>query len=797
MKKTLLFLIGLLMVNMTVLANPKHEFRATWLTTGFGIDWPKTKATNAATLATQKQELITKLDVLKAGNMNVVCLQVRSFCDALYKSSYEPWADCLTGTRGQDPGYDPLAFAIEEAHKRGLELHVWVNPLRATSEGSLPETDLLVQNAGQWLIKYNNSSFRGQIIDPGYPEARKYVIKVLMEIVNNYDIDGILMDDYFYAYGGTSSEDAGSRTNNPAILSQVDHNYNGDKLDDWRRANVDSLICNLYQEIQAVKPWVRFGMGPFGTWSNQNNAAYRYGIKLPEGVKGSDSYQTLYCNTVEWVSQGWVDYINPQLYWSTKSKNQPYEKLCKWWAEDVCEYLSNKLPNGKRVHFFPSQAAYQAYDQSMEGYSDGVEEIKRQLTVNRNYLSSGYTGSVLFSTSDYLKMYNIIRSSHFSYKALPPAMSWKSKGTLAAPTNITAKDTVLSWEHPTAERFTVYAYPRGTQGITEKKNIATATVPTQEELWASYKTVAGLSGLGTLSEIASQATPCKVICTKLTATEVQKAFSNSSWTWMKDYIAKVQNAQKGNAVATSTVPELTEDLTAAAWRYAIAAFFLQTQYTAWPYSADFTTSGQPSAWGPAYLGEDTGSGDNSGDNDGNNGSDTPAVNTPAPEYLKTVVYGKSCRMDGWGDLSTKTVAIYSYDRFGVEHAAAYYEGNEVYEPKVVIFWELDGGTVDVDLPTYVTERYVLPIPHKQGYDFDCWRSVKTTRGQKLTEIPAGWEGTLYAFWKKNNTAVENISLTDEMQVYDIMGRYIGEQLPTDQHGIFIVVQGENNFKIVL
>ena len=257
--------------------------------------------------------------------------------------------------------------------------------------------------------------------------------------------------------------------------------------------------------------------------------------------------------------------------------------------------------------------------------------------------------------------------------------------------------------------------------------------------------------------------------------------------------------EKGNAVATSTVPELTDDLTAATWRYAIAAFFLQTQYTAWPYSADFTTAGQPSAWGPAYLGEDTGAGDNGGNNSGDNGgnSQPDTYNTPAPEYLKTVVYGKSCRMDGWGDLSTKTVAIYSYDRFGVEHAAAYYEGNEVYEPKVEIFWELDGGKVDGDLPTYVTERYVLPIPVKYGYNFDCWRSVKSNRGQKLTEIPAGWKGTLYAFWKKWPTDVTNIIWNDQIQVYDIMGRFVGNELPTDQHGLFIVIQGKNKVKIVL
>ena len=790
MKRSLLISFCLLLC-ATTFSNPKCEFRATWLTTGFSIDWPKTRGVEA-----QQKELISKLDVMKAGNMNVVCLQVRSFCDAIYKSSYEPWADCLTGVRGQDPGYDPLAFAVEEAHKRGLELHVWVNPLRATSSGTLPDSDLLVQNAGKWLIKYDNSSFKGQIIDPGYPEAREYVIKVLMEIVNNYDIDGILMDDYFYAYGGTKNEDVGSRTNNPAIINQVDHNYNGDKLDDWRRANVDSLICNLYKEIQAVKPWVRFGMGPFGTWSNQNNAAYRYGIKLPEGVRGSDSYQTLYCNTVEWVSQGWVDYINPQLYWSSKSKNQPYEKLCKWWAKDVCEYLSNKLPNGKKVHFFPSQAAYQAFEQTLEGYSDGIEEIQRQLTINRNYLSSGYTGSVLFSTSDYLKMYNALRASHFQHKALLPAMTWKSKTTLSAPSNVTIKDTLLSWQHPTAERFTVYAYPRSTKGIANRQ-LANVVVPTQEELWTSFKTASGLTSLGTLSEIntGDMVASCKTICTKLTTAEVQKAFSNTDWAWLKKYISDTQNAQIGNAVATSTVPELTDDLTAATWRYAIAAFFLQTQYTAWPYSADFTTAGQPSAWGPAYLGEDTGS-DNKGDNTGNSGNTT--TSTPAPEYLKAVVYGKSCRMDGWGDLSKLTIEVFSYDRYGVEHEAAHCESNDIYTPKQVIFWYLNGGEVNVDLPLYVTEKYVLPIPTKAGHDFVVWFKTNSSRGQKGNEIPAGYAGKFYAIWKKNaSAAIVNIFLSSPIQVYDIMGRFVGTELPTDQHGVFIVIQGKNQCKIVL
>jgi hypothetical protein len=544
-------------------------------------------------------------------------------------------------------------------------------------------------------------------------------------------------------------------------------------------------------------------MGTPGSWSNRAPAGVYYGISLPAGISAMESYDYLYCNPVEWAKKGWVDYLNPQIYWSTKIAKTDYDVLCNWWAKKVCENFSNKLPNGQKVHFFASQGACYAVDPSeMPGYDDGVKEIQAQIDANRANLSSGYTGSVFFSTSDAIILRNAIRESHFQYKALPPAMDWKSKTALAAPTNVQVKDTVMTWEHPTAERFTIYLYPRGTKFAPEKTTAAVAaTVPTQEELWANFKTDAGLSSLGTLATIntGDMVASCKTICTKLTATEVQNAFSKTNWTWLKNYIAKVQNAQKGNAVATSTVPELTDDLTAASWRYAIAAFFLQTQYTAWPYSADFTTAGQPSAWGPAYLGEDTGSGDNGGNTGGDNGgnSGTTSSNTPEPKYLKAVVYGNTCRMDGWGDLSTQTVAIYAYDRFGVEHAAAYYEGNEVYEPKVSIKWVLDGGTVDVDLPTYVTERYVLPIPTKKGYDFDCWRSVKTTRGQKLTEIPAGWEGTLYAFWKKNSSAVEDIQLNGSIEVYDIMGRFIGNELPTDQHGVFIIIQGKNQAKIVL
>lgn len=635
MKKSLLFLLlALLMGTITHAENPKHEFRATWLTTGFGIDWPKTKNVDQ-----QKKTLCNIFDVMQRGNMNAACLQVRSFCDAIYQSSYEPWSDVLTGTRGQDPGYDPLAFAIEEAHKRGIELHVWVNPFRVTSSGTLDTTDLVWKNAGQWIIKYNNSSFKGQIIDPGYPEAREYVHKVMMEIVTNYDIDGILMDDYFYAYGGTYSEDANSKAlYKPSNVKDMDKDGSTD--DDWRRANVDSVIYNLYKALQEVKPWVRFGMGIPGNWSMKSGAASAYGISLPAGISAMESYDYLYCNAIEWAKQGWVDYLNPQIYWSTQATRQDYDVLCQWWAKTVCENFSDKLPDGKRVHFYASQAAYAVTDSDagLSGYGDGVLEIQRQIDANRLNLSSGYTGSVFFHTTAYVQLFRDLKASHFQAKALCPPMRWKAKETLAAPTDVIQTDSLLSWSHPTAERFTIYAYPR--------------TIAKEDAIYN-------------------------------------------------------------------------------------------------------------------------------------------------PLYFQRVVYGNTYDMTGLGDISQLAIAICSYDRFGVEHEAAVFEGEGYYDFPQVIFWELNGGTVDVELPKYVTETYILPIATKSGYEFAGWYKTKTLRGTPLTEIVEGFEGTLYAKWKELPSATQDVSISTKMAVYDMMGRYIGDQLPTNQQGVFILIQGDQQTKVVL
>ena len=746
MKKIFTLCVVLCLSYLTMGAStPKHEFRATWLATVSGIDWPKTKATNDATREQQKQELIDILDKMKAGNLNAVCFQVRSLCDAMYQSSYEPWSIALTGTRGKDPGYDPLQFAIDEAHKRGMELHVWVNPFRA-STSTLAATDMLWDNAGDWLIKYNNSSFSGYLIDPGYPESRAYVVKVLMEIINNYDVDGLVMDDYFYAYGGTTNQDSVAQALHYRASEVIDVNNNGNKIDDWRRSNVDNVIKAMYDSIQVVKPWVRFGMGPGGIWTTDSKAASAYGISLPSGISGSDIYNVLYCNTVEWIKGGYVDYVNPQIYWSTQVAAQDYDVLCQWWSTSVCEHFSNQLPNQKRVHHFPSLATYKAIQKNdgtyYSGYSDGYVEIQRELDANRKNLSSGYTGAVFYNTTSYLQMSEELAESHFTHTALAPPMEWKVKGDLAAPTNLQLSGTTLSWQHPTAERFTVYAYPKGIgvntatsnpqylQAVVYDKSFNTSSIGSLDDITIAVYTYDryGVEHGVALYNADPNATddpepepepepePSNTITWELNGGEVNTSsievpsqsdlmlqFMNdyvayfgtptidvdafhptgnmtgflyrgkntreksvnemmldetAGWKWLADYIISTSASNPTIVAALNSGTEVN-------WRYSIAAFFEQNG--SGTYNVDFSTAGQPAAWGSTYQ----------------------------------VAHGM------------------------------------------------------VLLPTYVTSAYTLPTPtHPEGLTFLGWYDNPAFSGSSLTIIPAHWTGTLYAQWQENTPTID-------------------------------------------
>lgn len=773
MNKFVCFVFGILCSGMICANELKHEFRATWFTTHYAIDWPSTKATSESKREQQKKEMTNIFDEMVAGNMNAVCMQVRSLSDATYKSSYENWASILTGTRGKDPGYDPLAYAVEEAHKRGLELHVWVNPFRVTSGGTISTDDLVWKNAGEWIIKYDNGSFDGQIIDPGFPDARAYVIKVLMEIVNNYDVDGIVMDDYFYPYGGTTTEDAKSK----ALYKPdnvVDVNKDGDTDDDWRRSNVDVCLKALYDTIQSVKPWVRLGMGTFGIWSTQKKAAQAYGLTLPSGISGLDDYDVQACNPVEWVMNGYVDYINPQLYWATSTTSTNYNVLCEWWAKDVCEHFSNQLPDGKKVHFFISQAAYRAVD---GGFSEGIAEIQKQITANRKNLSSGSTGSVFYNTKSYRQMATDLAASHFIYKALPPAMDWKSKTTLEAPTDLNISGNTVTWQHPTAERFTVYVYPKGLDFATAQKDAQylqgvvygqscelnveglmdmTIAVCSYDRFGVEHG-VALLNG-GKFPESDPNATEITWVLNGGVLKTIAAPTNEELWeNWKPDYVSFYDNLYKDQFIGSED--RAMNDVLGFTWINSMGKGL----------AAEFMTQSADWKWLKDYM------------------------LAEAEAQDKTIESDNNWRYNLYSFFNCDNAA-YRIDGYC---AGSTVDFTEAGKPDVWGPYYPNAGETDMQLPNQVTETYVLPTPtHPKGYEFLGWYTTATITGEAVVAIPAGWKGTLYAQWKMGLTSVEVIDINQSMKVYDVFGRYVGNNIDNLSHGLYVIIQGGNVTKII-
>lgn len=485
MRKIQIIIFALFITNSLFTQSPKREERASWLATVWRIDWPITVVTstgNTAQIQAQKNELTRILDSLASCNMNAVYFQVRSRCDAMYRSSYEPWSSDLVGTRGVDPGYDPLTFAVQEAHKRGIELHAWINPYRySTAIGmwSAQPNSLNYETTNpDWILTYPATSTEQiSILNPGLPEVRKRIKKVIGEIVNNYDVDGIIFDDYFYAYGGTSSTlDAATQT----LYKPSNMN-----LGDWRRENVNKMIKDVYDTIQSIKPYVKFGVSPFGIWTTDVNVSIKEGIPLPPGITGGNMYAEIYCDPVAWLKEGTVDYISPQLYWPTTSAGQDYDVLCPWWSA-----LSNKF----NKHFYASQSisglAASSYAPMLkiqssngeimqEGALSRIERIgmqKAEAATNasqdeignqiiRNRLSdvNDAPGSVFYSTKSLYTttgFTNYLRKMQFTQKALTPAISWKNHPEFGLVTGIGLSGNTLTWNSAgTNIKYSVYAIP--------------------------------------------------------------------------------------------------------------------------------------------------------------------------------------------------------------------------------------------------------------------------------------------------------------------------------------------------
>lgn len=344
-----------------------REFRAAWIATVANIDWPSEPG---LPVDEQKAELRDMLDQAAALNLNAVIFQVRPHADALYESELEPWSYYLTGQQGQapDPEYDPLAFAVEAAHKRGLQLHAWFNPYRAGHPADTSElAPTHVQNTHpEWVRSFGDYLW----LDPGVPAARDHTHRVIMDVVRRYDVDGIHFDDYFYPY--PSYADGAPFPDSASWARARREGWSGSR-DDWRRHNVDRLIERLYNSIKKVDPQVKFGISPFGIWRPGH----------PPGTRGFDAYAQLYADARKWIREGWVDYITPQLYYRTDQYGYAYPTMLRWWIEQ----------NDENRHVWPGLYTSRVTMPGERHWSDG--HLIGQIYTARSH--PGATGQVHFS----------------------------------------------------------------------------------------------------------------------------------------------------------------------------------------------------------------------------------------------------------------------------------------------------------------------------------------------------------------------------------------------------------------
>ena len=347
--------------------------RGVWVSTVSNLDWPEVGSYDSKV---QKELLKEKFDFIEEQNMNTIFFQVRPMGDALYESSYAPWSKYLTGTLGENPGYDPLAFAVDEAHKRGLELQAWFNPFRINSNSEnfsiddyideLPEESPLKNNP-DWIVKYNNYHY----LDAGIPEVREYIIDTIIEVVENYNIDGVVLDDYIYPYpsGGLEFPDEDT-------YEKYGEGFTS--KDDWRRNNINSFISELYSQIKDTNVEVKFGVSPFGIWRNGESIG-------GSNTSGLSSYDDVYVDSKKWIQEGWIDYIIPQIYWQFDYNSAPFATLVDWWAKQV---------ENTNVKLYIGHAAYKINDSSYGESWLNSNEIINQIRYAR--ANNNVNGSCFF-----------------------------------------------------------------------------------------------------------------------------------------------------------------------------------------------------------------------------------------------------------------------------------------------------------------------------------------------------------------------------------------------------------------
>ncbi|ESP02782.1 hypothetical protein LOTGIDRAFT_156727 [Lottia gigantea] len=395
---------------------PVREFRAVWIATVANIDWP---LSNHHTPEQQRNEMLTLLNKLQQLNFNAIVFQVRSAGDAMYQSSIEPWSKYLTGQQGRAPSpfYDPLQFVITEAHKRNMEVHAWFNPYRAhtsASKSGLASNHMAVEYP-QYAYTYGHNIY----MDPGAKVIQDRAFNVIMDVVRRYDVDGAHMDDYFYPYPVSGVSFPDTHTYN-AYRSSGGHL----SRDDWRRNNVNTLIQRIYNGIKSTKNHVKFGLSPFGIWKSG----------YPSGIVGLSSYSAQYADSRKWFMEGWVDYMNPQLYWRIDPPQQSYTHLMDWWLDQ----------NPKNRHFYAGSYAGRVVNGGWP-----LSEIRRQVEESRARTSKLSLGNVFFSAKYFRDnskgLADMFQSQLYTAPALSPEMSWLASPPAPAPSGQTVNGHTISW----------------------------------------------------------------------------------------------------------------------------------------------------------------------------------------------------------------------------------------------------------------------------------------------------------------------------------------------------------------
>ncbi len=412
-----------------------REFRGVWVATVANIDWPSQPGLS---VEQQQAELRAILDRAAALRLNAIVFQVRPACDALYRSELEPWSEFLTGTmgRGPTPAYDPLSFAVDEAHRRGLELHAWFNPFRARAKGAKSAADARHVSNTQpgWVRKYADMLW----LDPGEADARAHSLRVIRDVAQRYDIDGVHLDDYFYPYPQNDAK--GKPIDFPDDATWSAYQQAGGNLtrDDWRRANIDAFVQQLYEAVKSVRASIKVGISPFGIWRPGN----------PPQIRGMDAYAQIYADSRRWLMSGWVDYLAPQLYWPIAQTPQSFPVLLDWWLAQ----------NAQARHVLPGIYA------SKSGAANGgwpAGEIAAQIAQTRD--RAGTAGHLLFSMKPLLEdragLTTLLDNEVYLSHAIAPPMRWLDARDPATPRlrlTRAAGGTRLDWSAGDGERAALY-----------------------------------------------------------------------------------------------------------------------------------------------------------------------------------------------------------------------------------------------------------------------------------------------------------------------------------------------------